>query len=173
MLLFTFCCLLCVFLVKCAVYVAASASSAARPGVDTVWLLSAFQQKPCYVDDSALLAALHERIQILPAIWRYLLLQHPDTGCPSKYFLDACRCAIGLGQADDIVLNLKPAKQSLKQRDDVLLQQPLAASPHFFSLKASDPTDHETVPVPGRIAPAPYRNPMPTTRAHVSGSDTL
>ena len=127
----------------------------------------------CHVDDSALLAALHERIQILPAIWRYLLLQHPDTGCPSKYFLDACRCAIGLGQASDIVLNLTPAKQSLKQRDDALSQQPLAASPHFFSLKASDPTDHETVPVPVpvRILPAPYGNPTPTTRVHVSNTE--
>lgn len=92
-------------------------------------------------------------------------------GCPSKYFLDACRRAIGLGQASDIVLNLKPAKQSLTQRDDALSQQPLAASPHFFSLKASDPTDHETVPVPVRIVPAPYGNHMPTTRVHVSSPD--
>ena len=63
------------------------------------------------------------------------------------------------------MLNLKPAKQGLIQQDDVLSQQPLAVSPHFFSLKAPDQAEHEIVPLPSRIAPAAYADPV---RAHVS-----
>ncbi len=79
-----------------------------------------------------------------------------------------CRRAIGLGQASDIVLKLKPARHSLKEQIDVLSQQPLAASPHFLSLKAADPTQQEIVAVPARTTPPPAGKLTPSIRAHVS-----
>ncbi|DBA93135.1 TPA: hypothetical protein ACH3X2_003448 [Trebouxia sp. C0005] len=80
------------------------------------------------------------------------------------------RRAIGLGQATDILLKLKLARQSLKEQIDVLSQQPLAASPHFFSLKAPDPTQQEIVAVPARTTPPPAGKLTPSTRAHMLDS---
>lgn len=84
-------------------------------------------------------------------------------------YISVCQCrrAIGLHQASDIALNLKPTKQGLREQADVLSQQPLAASPHFFSLKAPDPTEHEIVAVPPRSAPTAHEDALPSTRSHV------
>ncbi len=100
-------------------------------------------------------------------------MQSCDVLLHSSTYLSSCcsadyRRAIGLGQASDIVLKLKPARQSLKEQIDVLSQQPLAASSHFFSLKAPDPTQQEIVAVPARTAPPPAGKLTPSTRAHVS-----
>ncbi len=95
------------------------------------------------------------------------VLFHSST-CLSSCCLSDCRRAIGLGQASDIVLKLKPARHSLKEQVDVLSQQPLAASPHFFSLKAADPTQQEIVAVPARTTPPTAGKLTPSTRAHVS-----
>lgn len=95
------------------------------------------------------------------------VLLHSSTGLSSCCSADHRR-AIGLGQATDILLKLKLARQSLKEQIDVLSQQPLAASPHFFSLKAPDPTQQEIVAVPARTTPPPAGKLTPSTRAHVS-----
>ena len=95
------------------------------------------------------------------------MLLHSST-CLSSCCSADCRRAIGLGQASDIVLKLKPARQNLKEQVDVLSQQPLAASPHFFSLKAPDPTQQEIVAVPARTSPPPAGKLTLSTRAQVS-----
>lgn len=76
----------------------------------------------------------------------YDVLLHSST-CLSSCCLADCRRGIGLGQASDIVLKLKPARHSLK---------------------APDPTQQEIVAVPARTSPPPAGKLTPITRAHVS-----
>ncbi|DBA79253.1 TPA: hypothetical protein ACH3X1_009067 [Trebouxia sp. C0004] len=110
---------------------------------------------------------------------RSLLRQHPtdtggsadslSTGCSELH----CQQETSTGQANNMLLKLKPARQSLKEQVDVLSQQPLAASPHFFSLKAPDPTQQEIVAVPARTTPPPAEKPTPGSgllRAHMLDS---
>ena len=78
-----------------------------------------------------------------------------------------CRRAIVQGQATDIVVRLTPGRAVLKEQDDVLSQQPLAASPHFFSLEAPNTTWHKIAPVPCKRSPAASVDPKPSVRSHV------
>ena len=50
----------------------------------------------------------------------------------------------------------------------MLSQQPLAAGPHFFSMKSPDPTEQEIVAVASRMSPAPYPDTLMKPRTNVS-----
>ena len=73
-----------------------------------------------------------------------------------------------LNQSSDVVIRMKLARSSLQQEDDVLTQQPLAAGPHFFSMKSPEPNEQEILPVPSRMTPDPYSEAMLKPRTNVS-----
>ena len=59
------------------------------------------------------------------------------------------------------------ARSSLQEGDDVVSQQPLAAGPHFFSMKPKDPAEQEIAPVPRRMSPAPHLDALMKPRTNV------
>ena len=79
-----------------------------------------------------------------------------------------CRQALTLNQDSNVVIRMKAARGSLQEGDDVLSKQPLAAGPHFFSMKSPDPTEQDIVPVASRMSPAPYPDALMKPRTNVS-----
>ena len=73
-----------------------------------------------------------------------------------------------LAQTNEVVVRMPTTRRDLQEGDDVLSQQPLAASAHFFSMKAPDPSEQEITPVPPRVAPDPCQDANAVPRAHVS-----
>ena len=101
--------------------------------------------------------------------------QHCTCACllsPGKHFCQGacchCRQALTLNQESSVVIRMKAARTSLQEGDDVLSQQPLAASPHFFSMKSPDPTERGIAPVPSCMTPAPYPDALMKPRTNVS-----
>ena len=123
------------------------------------------------VSHEAMLSCMtHPSSGIVHIAW--LSMQLPSLCGPATHVhvheLTSCRRAILPGQSTDIVVRLKPGRAALKEQDDVLSQQPLGASPHFFSLKTPDPNRHDIKPVPCKRSPAASVHPKPALRAHVS-----
>lgn len=73
-----------------------------------------------------------------------------------------------MAQTDDVVIRMATARGGLQEGHDVLSLQPLAASAHFFGVKAPDPSEQDIMPVPSRYTPDPCQDAAAVPRARMS-----